>query len=58
VSLTQQQIEAKMKSTLEEGGDRSARTHPPGKNKFKKKNPKEKTVWVEVPSPPHGEPRY
>jgi len=27
-------------------------------NKCKEKNSKEKTAWVEIPSPPHGEPRY
>jgi len=45
-----------MKATLEEGWDRSARTHPPLKTESKEKNPKEKTDWVDVPSPPHSEP--
>jgi len=35
VYLTQQQLEAEIKATLEEEGDRSARTNPP-----QKKNPK------------------
>jgi len=47
-----------MKATLEEGGGAVRKDTSPLKKKSKKKNPKEKTVWVEVPSPPHGEPRY
>jgi len=34
------------------------KTGPQGHILREKKNPKEKTVWVEVSSPPHGEPRY
>jgi len=30
----------------------------PVKKKSKGKIPEEKTIWVEVPSSPHGEPRY
>jgi len=43
-----------MEATLEEGRG------PVRKDisLVKKKKPKEKTVWVEVPSSPHGEPRY
>ena len=41
-----------MEPPLEEGGVRK-HTSP-----VKKKNPEEKTVWIEVPSSPHGEPRY
>jgi len=36
------------KSSRGEGGDQSARTHPPLK---KRKPPKEETVWITVPSP-------
>jgi len=36
------------------GGGTDPQGHIPRKNK----NPKEKTVWVEVPSAPHVEPRY
>jgi len=43
-----------MEATLEEGGI-GPQGHIPRKNKNK---PKEKPVWVEVPSSLHGEPRY
>jgi hypothetical protein len=40
-----------MKSTLGEGEDRSARTHPLAKKKLEQ-NSKEKTVWDKGPSLP------
>ena len=42
-----------MEATLGEGG-----TGPQGHITRKKKNPKEKTVWITVPSPTHVEPWY
>jgi len=42
-----------MEATLEEG------RRPVRKDtSLVKKKPHEKTVWIEVPSSPHGEPRY
>ena len=43
-----------MGATLEEGAGTGSQGHIPRKTN----PPKEKTVWVGVPSPPHGEPWY
>jgi len=50
----QPSFEAEMEATLEEGEGPVRKDT----SRFKKKNPKEKPVWITVPSPPHGEPRY
>jgi len=42
-----------MEANLEEGGGPVRKV-----TSSTEKNPKEKTVWIEVPSPPHDEPRY
>ena len=47
--LTRQLLEAEMEATLEEGGEPVRKDTSPVKKK---------TVWVEVPSSPHGEPQY
>jgi len=47
-----------MKATLEEGAGLVLKDTSPLLKKNPRKKPEGEIVWVKVPSPPHGEPRY